>query len=59
MQTWLKSGSNCRVDRWWPGKVFRMPRALLKKANKTWDFSLARRLHCERPTDQKGSVANG
>jgi hypothetical protein len=46
MQTWLKSGSNCRVDGVWPGKIFRVCRAALKKLNKTGTFSLARRLHC-------------
>jgi hypothetical protein len=46
MQTWLKSGSNCRVGAWRPGKIFRERRGALEKSNETGPFPLARRLHC-------------
>jgi hypothetical protein len=44
MQTWLRSGSNCRVRAWLPGKIFRERPALREKPNKNAAFSLARRL---------------
>src|SRR5436190_13227306 len=44
MQTWLRSGSNCRVGRSRPGKFFRFRGAVSKKTNKTRRYALARRL---------------
>src|ERR1700678_3879861 len=46
MQTWLRSGSNCRVRRQRPGKFFRPSHAARRKPKKTGDFRLAQRLHC-------------
>jgi len=55
MQTWLRSGSNCRVGCISPGRFFRLPHAALTKANKTGSFSLARPLQHALATGQKGS----
>jgi hypothetical protein len=41
MQTWLRSGSNCRVRGRRLGKIFRMPPAPLEKANKSGVIALA------------------
>jgi hypothetical protein len=59
MQTWLRSGSNCRVGRGRPGKFFRIAAASLEKPNKTWRHALARWLQNTSATDQKGSVRHG
>ena len=41
MQTWLRSGSNCRVGRERPGKFFRTDAAVPKKPNENGRFLLA------------------